>query len=67
MEKIVQENTGMSFTPRESECITQALQNKSLSQIAENLEISPQSVCFYLRNGIQKLSLLLQEEMKETS
>lgn len=43
-----QEMSVMTLTQREIECITQALQGKSLSQIADILTLSIRSVRFYL-------------------
>lgn len=58
-EKENQKEHFIKFTKRESECMTQVMQNKSLAQIAENLDISERTVHFYLTGVRNKLDLLL--------
>lgn len=47
------------FTKRESQCMAQAMQNKSLAQIAKSLGIRERTVYFYLMSVKNKLSMLL--------
>jgi DNA-binding CsgD family transcriptional regulator len=58
-EKVLKESA-ITFTQRESECLTQAMAGKSLSEIAENLKITQRSVCFYFRNIKIKLKSWLE-------
>jgi DNA-binding CsgD family transcriptional regulator len=47
----------VTLTQREIDCLTQALQGKSPSQIAETLRLSINSVRFYLSNIGIKLAV----------
>lgn len=56
--------TGLELTAREMQCVTQAVQNKTLAEIAENLGVKPESVYFYLNNVQQKIINLNHQILK---
>ncbi|MCK4869952.1 MAG: helix-turn-helix transcriptional regulator [Gammaproteobacteria bacterium] len=51
------------FTRRETECLVCFLQGKTASQTAEDLELSPRTVEFYVKNMRQKVGCGTKAEL----
>lgn len=54
---------GMELTAREMQCITLAMQNKSLQEIGAALQIEPRTVYFYLTNIKSKVVRLANQAL----
>jgi DNA-binding NarL/FixJ family response regulator len=51
----------ITFTLRESQCIEQVAQNKSLADMCSNLNVSKATVCFYMNAIKEKFERLARE------
>lgn len=53
------------FTQREAECMVKFLKGKTLSKVAEELQLSPRTIEFYLKNMKVKLGCRTKFELLE--
>lgn len=53
------------FTRREAECMARFLKGKTLTRVAEDLQLSPRTVEFYLKNMKAKLGCRSKYELLE--
>lgn len=53
------------FTKREAECMSRMLRGKTITRVADELELSPRTVEFYLKNMKSKLGCRTKFELIE--